>query len=95
MFDCINCGFKGTDRESLRNHSCLTSSASWKERAEIRLASREAAAEKRCDAAEAAIAAIVGRDLDSSTFFQLRGLFSEWESAEEEMGEATERLNSL
>jgi hypothetical protein len=95
MFNCINCGFNGTDRESLRNHSCLTSSDNWKERAEIRLAAREAAAEKRRDTAEEAIAAIVGRDLDSSTFWQLRNLFSEWESAEEEMGRATERLNSL
>lgn len=93
MFNCINCGFIGDSNESLRNHSCLVSS--WKEAQEIRLAAREAAAENRRDKAEEAIAAIVGRDLDSSAFYQLRSLFSEWESAEEEMSKATERLNSL
>ena len=95
MFNCINCGFIGDSKESLRDHSCLTSFDSWKEKAEIRLAAREAAAENRRDKAEEAIAAIVGRDLDSSAFYQLRSLFSEWESAEEEMSKATERLNSL
>ena len=95
MFNCINCGFNGTDRESLRNHSCLTSSQNWKERAEIRLASREAAAEKRCDDAEQSISAIIGRDLDSATFWQLRHLFSEWEDAEEIRSQAIDRYNSL
>jgi len=99
MFNCINCGFNGTDCESLRNHSCLTSSDNWKERAEIRLAAREAAAEKRRDAAEDQILEMIGesveQSLTSSRFYQLRHLFAEWESAEQEMGEATERLNSL
>jgi len=95
MFNCINCGFNGDSNESLRNHSCLTSSDNWKERAEIRLTTREAAAEIRCDAAEQAIAAIVGRDLDSSTFWQLRHLFLEWEDAEEARSAAIERFNNL
>lgn len=93
--NCINCGFNGADLEALQTHSCLTSSASWKERAEIRLAAREAAAEKRRDDAEQAIAAIIGRDLDSATFWQLRHLFQKWEEAEDDMGRATEMLNSL
>jgi CHASE3 domain sensor protein len=93
MNHCINCGFNSESLETFRNHSCIVSS--WKEALEIRLAAREAAAEIRRDKAEEAIAAIVGRDLDSSTFYQIRSLFSEWESAEEEMSKATERLNSL
>ena len=93
--NCINCGFNGTDREALQTHSCLTSSASWKERAEIRLAAREAAAEKRRDDAEAAIAAIIGRDLGPEAFWQLRHLFSQWEDAESDMSAVAERLNSL
>lgn len=99
MFNCINCGFNGDSNESLRTHSCLTSSENWRDRAAIRLAAREAAAEKRRDAAEDKILEMIGesveQSLTSSRFYQLRGLFAEWESAEQEMAEATERLNSL
>lgn len=90
---CINCGFKTTDRDELRVHSCRVSS--WKEALEIRLAEKETEAEKRCNAAEDAIAAIVGRTLDSSTFWQLRHLFQEWEDAEEARSLAIERMNDL
>lgn len=92
--NCINCGFNGTDREALQTHSCLTSSASWKERAEIRLAAREAAAEKRRDDAEADIEKIVGI-LEIGQFHTLRHLFQKWEEAEDDMSAAAERLNSL
>jgi len=95
MNNCTNCGFNGDSAESLRDHSCTTSSQNWKARAESRLEAREAAAEKRRDDAEKAIAAIVGRDLGPEAFWQLRGLFSQWEDAEADMGKATEMLNSL
>ena len=94
MFDCINCGFNGTDRESLRNHSCLTSSQNWKERAEIRLTARESIAERRRDDREESIKEIIG-EVSPAIFYQLRYLFAEWEEADSAMGEATERLNNL
>jgi hypothetical protein len=93
-YNCINCGFNGTDRESLRIHPCLTSSDKWKERAQIRLEARESMAERRRDDREESIKEIIG-DVSPAIFYQLRYLFAEWEEAESAMSEATERLNSL
>ena len=92
-FNCINCGFNGTDRESLRVHPCLTSSENWRDRAIKRLTEREAKAESRRDEAEDKIQAIIGDDWQK--FTELRNLFSQWEEAEIDMGEATERIVNL
>jgi hypothetical protein len=94
MFNCINCGFNGDSNESLRTHSCLTSSENWRDRAAIRLAARESIAERRRDDREESIKEIIG-DVSPAIFYQLRYLFAEWEEAESAMSEATERLNSL
>lgn len=99
MNHCINCGFNSESLEAFRNHSCLTSSMNWKERLEISLTQREAKAESRRDKIENEILEMIGETVDQSIasprFNHLRALFAEWESADIELGEATERLVRL
>jgi hypothetical protein len=71
----------------------------WKERLEISLTQREAKAESRRDKIENEILEMIGETVDQSIasprFNHLRALFAEWESADIELGEATERLVRL
>jgi hypothetical protein len=99
MNQCTNCGFNSESLDTFRDHSCLTSSMNWKERLEISLTQREMKAESRRDKVESEILSLIGETVEESLtsprFNRLRNLFAEWESAEMELGDATERLVRL
>ena len=90
---CINCGFTTTDEIEFNLHPCRTK-IDYKENARFRAAVKEARAEAKRDKAEAEIESITGI-LEIGQFHTLRHLFAEWEKAEEEMSEATEKLIRL
>lgn len=66
----------------------------YKATIEDRLIKAENEAEQRRDQAEAEIIKLVG-ELSTGTLFRLRGLFQEWEEADNQMGEIAERLQRL
>jgi hypothetical protein len=95
---CINCGFTTSDSDEFRFHPCKQG-ADRSDFAIYRAQVKEAKAEARRDKAEDEILALIGwtieESLASPRFTQLRNLFREWESAEDELGEATEKVIRL
>ena len=95
---CINCGFTTIDSIEFRFHPCKQDS-SRSDFAMYRAQVKEAKAEARRDEAENEILKIIGETIEESLasmrFNQLRALFAEWELAEAELGEATERVIRL
>jgi hypothetical protein len=95
---CINCNFTTTDEIEFRFHPCKQG-ATRSDYAIYRAQIKEAKAEARRDKAEDEILALIGwtieESLASPRFTQLRNLFAEWESAENELGEATEKVIRL
>lgn len=95
---CINCGFTTTDETEFRFHPCKQG-ASRNDFATYRAQVKEAKAEARRDKAEDEILSLIGwtveESLASTRFTQLRNLFAEWESADSELGEATEKVIRL
>jgi len=95
---CINCGFTTTDEVEFRFHPCKQG-ADRSDFAIYRAQVKEAKAEAKRDKAENEILSIIGESIDESLksprFNQLRSLFREWESAEDELGEATEKVIRL
>ena len=95
---CINCGFTTSDSDEFRFHPCKQG-ATQSDFAIYRAQVKEAKAEAKRDNFENLILRIMGEtieeSLSSTRFTQLRNLFAEWESAEIELGKATERLVRL
>ena len=95
---CINCGFTTTDEIEFRFHPCKQG-ADRSDFAIYRAQVKEAKAEAKRDKAEDEILALIGWTLEESLasprFTKLRELFREWESAEDELGEATEKVIRL
>ena len=95
---CINCGFTTTDEIEFRFHPCKQG-ADRSDYAIYRAQVKEAKAEARRDKAENQILSIIGESINESLtslrFNQLRALFAQWESAETELGDATERVMRL
>ena len=95
---CINCGFTTTDETEFRFHPCKQG-ADRSDFAMYRAQVKEAKAEARRDKAEDEILSLIGetveQSLTSSRFYQLRNLFAEWESADTELGKATEKVMRL
>ena len=95
---CINCNFTTTDELEFRFHPCKQG-ADRSDFAMYRAQVKEAKAEAKRDKAEDEILALIGwtveESLASPRFTQLRNLFREWESAENELGEATEKILRL
>jgi hypothetical protein len=95
---CINCGFTTTDEIEFRFHPCKQDS-SRSDFAIYRAQVKEAKVEARRDAIENQILDIMGETVEqyltSIRFNQLRALFAEWELAEAELGEATEKVIRL
>jgi hypothetical protein len=96
--NCTNCGFTTTDEIEFRFHPCKQG-ADRSDFAMYRAQVKEAKAEAKRDKAEDEILALIGwtveESLASPRFTQLRNLFREWESAEDELGEATEKVIRL
>ena len=90
---CINCNFTTTDEIELRFHPCKQG-ANRSDFAIYRAQVKEAKAEAKRDKAEAEIESITGI-LEIGQFHTLRHLFAEWESADSELGEATEKVIRL
>lgn len=95
---CINCGFTTIDSIEFKFHPCKQG-ANRSDYAIYRAQVKEAKAETRRDEVEDKIHQILGwtieESLASPRFNQLRALFAEWESAEVELGEATEKILRL
>jgi hypothetical protein len=95
---CINCNFTTTDEMEFRFHPCKQG-ATRSDYAIYRAQVKEAKAEAKRDNFENLILRIIGEtieeSLSSTRFTQLRNLFAEWESADSELGEATERIIRL
>jgi hypothetical protein len=95
---CINCNFTTTDEMEFRFHPCKQG-ATRSDYAIYRAQVKEAKAEAKRDEVENEILTIIGEtieeSLSSTRFTQLRNLFAEWESADSELGEATERIIRL
>ena len=95
---CINCGFTTSDSDEFRFHPCKQG-ADRSDFAIYRAQVKEAKAEARRDEAEDEILRTIGWTVDESLtsfrFNRLRSLFAEWESADEELGEATEKVIRL
>jgi hypothetical protein len=95
---CINCGFTTTDEIEFRFHPCKQSAAR-SDFAIYRAQVKEAKAEAKRDDLENQILTIIGETVEESInsirFNRLRSLFAEWESADEELGEATEKVIRL
>ena len=95
---CINCGFTTTDEVEFRFHPCKQG-ADRSDYAIYRAQVKEAKAEARRDKAEDEILSLIGETVEESInsirFNRLRTLFAEWESADSELGEATEKVIRL
>jgi len=95
---CINCGFTTTDEIEFRFHPCKQDS-SRSDFAMYRAQVKEAKAEAKRDEIENQILSIIGETVEESInsirFNRLRSLFAEWESADSELGEATEKVIRL
>ena len=95
---CINCGFTTTDEIEFRFHPCKQDS-SRSDFAMYRAQVKEAKAEAKRDEVENQILTIIGETVEESInsirFNRLRSLFAEWESADSELGEATEKVIRL
>lgn len=95
---CINCGFTTTDETEFRFHPCKQG-ADRSDYAIYRAQVKEAKAEAKRDNLENQILDLIGetveQSLTSPRFNRLRSLFAEWESAEAELGEATEKVIRL
>lgn len=89
---CLSCGFTTNDSVELRLHPCGIE-IDYKVNALFRAKVKEAKAEARRNRAEEKIQEIIGEKWE--TFIELRNLFTEWEAAEEEMENATERITRL
>jgi hypothetical protein len=95
---CINCGFTTSDETEFRFHPCKQSAAR-SDFAIYRAQVKEAKAEAKRDEVENQILTIIGETVEESInsirFNRLRNLFAEWESADSELGEATEKVIRL
>ena len=95
---CTNCNYTTTDATEFKFHPCKQG-ANRSDYAIYRAQVKEAKAEARRDEVEDKIHQILGwtieESLASPRFNQLRALFAEWESAEVELGEATEKILRL
>lgn len=95
---CINCGFTTTDEVEFRFHPCKQG-ADRSDYAIYRAQVKEAKAEAKRDDLENQILDLIGWTVEESLaqpkFTQLRNLFAELERADEEMGEATEKVIRL
>jgi hypothetical protein len=95
---CINCGFITSDTIEFRFHPCKQDS-SRSDFAIYRAQVKEAKAEAKRDDLENQILTIIGETVEESInsirFNRLRSLFAEWELAEAELGEATEKVIRL
>jgi len=95
---CINCNFTTTDEIEFRFHPCKQG-IDRSDYAIYRAQVKEAKAEAKRDDLENQILDIIGETVDESLtsirFNRLRSLFAEWESADEELGEATEKVIRL
>jgi hypothetical protein len=95
---CINCGFTTTDQDEFRFHPCKQG-IDRSDYAMYRAQVKEAKAEAKRDDLENQILEIIGETVEESLtsprFTQLRNLFRDWESADEELGEATEKIIRL
>ena len=95
---CINCGFTTSDSDEFRFHPCKQS-IDRSDYAMYRAQVKEAKAEAKRDDLENQILEIIGETVEESLtsirFNRLRSLFAEWESADSELGEATEKVIRL
>jgi hypothetical protein len=95
---CINCGFTTSDSDEFKFHPCHQA-ASRNDFAVYRAQVKEAKAEAKRDEIEIQILYIIGETVEESLisprFNRLRSLFAEWESADSELGEATEKVIRL
>ena len=95
---CINCGFTTSEAFEFQFHPCKQDS-SRSDFAMYRAQVKEAKAEAKRDEVEEEILKIIGwtveESINSIRFNRLRSLFAEWESADTELGEATEKVIRL
>jgi hypothetical protein len=95
---CTNCNYTTTDATEFKFHPCKQG-ANRSDYAIYRAQVKEAKAEARRDEVEDKILKIIGETIEESLtsprFNQLRALFAEWESADVELGEATEKILRL
>ena len=95
---CINCGFTTSDSDEFRFHPCKQS-IDRSDYAMYRAQVKEAKAEAKRDDLENQILTIIGETVEESInsirFNRLRSLFAEWENADSELGEATEKVIRL
>ena len=95
---CINCGFTTSDSDEFRFHPCKQS-INRSDYAMYRAQVKEAKAEAKRDEVENEILSIIGETVEESIysirFNRLRSLFAEWELADSELGEATEKVIRL
>jgi len=95
---CINCGFTTSEPFEFQFHPCKQDS-SRSDFAMYRAQVKEAKAEAKRDEVEEEILKIIGwtveESINSIRFNRLRALFAEWENADNELGEATEKVIRL